>query len=84
VRNKIFAVAAQLTSAVLSLCGAEGSTVFQNNAGPDDLFFHLHVHVVPRFPNDDFVMSRAEVAEVPRPERLQQAALIRQAFDGYH
>lgn len=35
VRNEIFAVAAQLTSAVLNLYGAEGSIVFQNNTTPD-------------------------------------------------
>lgn len=83
VRNEIFAVAAQLTSAVLSLYGADGSIVFQNNTDPEDPVFHLHVHVVPRFPNDDFVMTRAAVAEVPRPERLDQAALIRRAFTGH-
>jgi histidine triad (HIT) family protein len=52
VRNEIFAVAARMTSAVVSLYGAEGSIVFQHNTAPDDLFFHLHVHVVPRFPDD--------------------------------
>jgi diadenosine tetraphosphate (Ap4A) HIT family hydrolase len=29
------------------------------------------VHVVPRFPDDHFVMTRAAVAEVPRPDRLR-------------
>jgi histidine triad (HIT) family protein len=48
--NEIFAVAARMTSAVGSLYGAEGSIVFQHNTAPDDLLFHLHVHVVPRFP----------------------------------
>ena len=80
VRNKIFAVAADLTSAVMPLYGADGSIVFQHNTAPDDLAFHLHVHVVPRFLDDHFVMTRAAVAEVPRPERLQQAARIRQTL----
>ena len=80
VRNEIFAVAARMTSAVLSLYGSEGSILFQHNTGPDDLLFHLHVHVVPRFPDDHFVMTRAAVAEVPRSERLQQASRIRQAL----
>jgi histidine triad (HIT) family protein len=83
VRNEIFAVAAQLTSAVLSLYRAEGSIVFQNNTDPQDPVFHLHVHVVPRFPDDDFVMTRAAVAEVPRPQRLEQAALIRRSLTGH-
>ncbi|MEP7022867.1 MAG: HIT family protein [Actinomycetota bacterium] len=42
-------------------------------------YFHLHVHVVPRFPGDQFTMYPA-VAEVPRPERLQQAAAMRLAL----
>jgi histidine triad (HIT) family protein len=80
VRNEIFGGAAQLTSAVLTLFGAEGSIVFQNNTTPDDPLFHLHVHVVPRFPDDHFVMTRAAVAEVPRSGRLRQATRIRQAL----
>ena len=80
VRNEIFAVAALLTGAVLSLYGAEGSVVFQNNTAPDDPLFHLHAHVVPRFPNDHFVMTRAALAEVPRSERHQQVASIRQVL----
>jgi histidine triad (HIT) family protein len=83
VRNETFAVAAQLTSAVESMCAAAGSMVFQNNIDPDDPLFHLHVHVVPRFSGDDFVMTWASVAEVPRPERLQQAALIRRTLTGH-
>jgi histidine triad (HIT) family protein len=82
VRDEIFAMTAQLTSAMPSVYGADGSIVFQNNTGPDDPLFHLHVHVVPRFARDDFVMTRAAVAEVPRSERLQQAALIRQGLSG--
>jgi histidine triad (HIT) family protein len=81
VRDEIFAVAAQLTSAMPGLYGAQGSIVFQNNTAPDDPLFHLHVHIVPRFPDDDFVMTRAAVAEVNRSERLQQAALIRHALN---
>lgn len=80
VRDEMFAIAAKLTAAMPALYGADGSIVFQNNTAPDDPLFHLHVHVVPRFPADTFVMTRAAVAEVPRPERLEQAAAIRQAL----
>jgi histidine triad (HIT) family protein len=81
VRDEIFAVAARLTSAMPSLYGAERSIMFQNNTTPDDPLFHLHVHIVPPFSDDDFVMTRAAVAEIPRSERLQQTALIRQAVN---
>jgi len=74
VRNEVFGVAARLTAAILELYNADGSIVFQNNVAPDDPLFHLHVHVVPRFTGDDFVMTRAAVAEVPRQVRLQQSA----------
>jgi histidine triad (HIT) family protein len=78
-RDEIFAVAARLTAVMPLVYGAEGSIVFQNNTTPDDRLFHLHVHVVPRFGGDEFVMTRAAVAEVPRAERLRQANLIRSA-----
>lgn len=80
VRNEIFAIAARLTSAVTQLYEAAGSIVFQNNTTPEDHQFHLHVHVVPRFAGDNFVMTRAAVAEVPRVERLQQTTGMRQAL----
>jgi len=77
VRDEMFAVAAELTAAAGPLYGAEGSIVFQNNVAPDDPPFHLHVHVVPRFPGDQFVLTRAAVAEVPRPQGVWQAAGMR-------
>jgi histidine triad (HIT) family protein len=80
VRNEVFAVAARLTAAVPGLYGADGSIVFQNNIGPGDPAFHLHVHVVPRFAGDQFVMTRAAVAEVPRDDRLGQAEDLRRVL----
>jgi histidine triad (HIT) family protein len=80
VRNEVFGIAARVTAAILELCNADGSIVFQNNVAPDDPLFHLHVHVVPRFTGDDFVMTRAAVAEVPRRVRLQQSVNLRRAL----
>jgi histidine triad (HIT) family protein len=72
--SDIFTVTAQLTAAASALYGTEGSIIFQNNVRPDDALFHLHVHVVPRFPGDHFLMPDAAVTAVPRAERLRQAA----------
>lgn len=80
--REIFAIAARLTASVGSNYGADGSIVFQHNISPDDDLFHLHVHMVPRFAEDNFVMTRAAVSEVPRDERLRQAARMRQALAG--
>jgi histidine triad (HIT) family protein len=80
VRDELFAVVAQLTGAVGALYGAEGSIVFQHNITPGPVPFHLHVHVVPRFPGDDLTMPDPAMAEVPRAVRLRQAAALRQAL----
>ena len=77
VRAELFAVAAALTGNLPPLYGAAGSYVFVNNVEPDGQPFHLHVHAVPRFGDDGFSEPDAAVAEVPRDERLAQAAVLR-------
>ncbi len=81
-RNEILAVVTQLTRGFPALYGAAGSYVFQHNVEPDDRPFHLHVHAVPRFPGDNFAEPDPAVAEVPRAERLAQAAVLRDLLGG--
>jgi histidine triad (HIT) family protein len=54
--------------------------VFQNNVGPDELPFHLHLHVVPRFDGDEFQAQDPGSTEVPRADRLAQASTLRELF----
>jgi len=70
---EVFDVVARVTRVVPDLYGAFGSTVFQNNSSPEDVLFHLHVHVVPRFDDDHFAMPDPAVSRLPRDERLRQA-----------
>ncbi len=76
-RDEVFAVTATLTGAFPALFGAVGSYVFLNIVEPDGQPFHLHVHAVPRFAGDGFREPDPAVAEVPRDERLAQAAVLR-------
>jgi histidine triad (HIT) family protein len=76
-RDEVFAVRATLTGAFSALYGALGSYVFLNNVEPDGHPLHLHVHAVPRFSGDGFREPDPAVAEVPRDERLAQAAVLR-------
>jgi histidine triad (HIT) family protein len=76
-RDEVFAVTATLTGAFPALYGALGSYVFLNNVEPDGHTFHLHVHAVARFGGDGFREPDPAVAEVPRDERLAQAAVLR-------
>ncbi len=75
---EIMSITASLTAAFPAKLGARGSFVFQNNVEPGDLPFHLHVHVVPRFDDDEFrTPDPYGVEEVPRRDRLAQARELR-------
>jgi len=54
---------------------ATGTTIRQNNGPPGQEINHLHFHIAPRFPGDDY--WHAEAAAVSEKERERQAALLR-------
>lgn len=69
---------ATVARAVRSAFAAEGVTVHQHNelAGGQDVF-HLHFHVIPRFPADGFYEQSSTRRELPIAVRAEQAALVR-------
>lgn len=55
---KAFALAKKLAIAVKEVTGCEGVNILQNNgAVAGQTVFHFHVHVVPRFKNDNITFA---------------------------
>jgi diadenosine tetraphosphate (Ap4A) HIT family hydrolase len=77
-RTELFDVVATLTATMPGAFGATGSTVVQHNHPTGES--HLHVHVVPRFSEDDFVMPDPAIETAPRPLRTELAVRLRQAL----
>ena len=48
--------------------------LFQNENIPDQVLHHLHIHVVPRRPGDNFKLPDPVKDELTHEERVEQAA----------
>jgi histidine triad (HIT) family protein len=81
-RTGLFDVVATLTGCVATAFGGVGSTVFLNIDAPGQELSHLHVHVVPRFTGDGFVMPDPAIGNAPRALRADLAARLRRALAG--
>ena len=52
--SRAFVLAKKLAVALKKLTGCDGVNILQNNGGAaGQTVFHFHVHVIPRFKNDD-------------------------------
>ena len=80
VREGLFEVVSQVTAAATRAFGAVGTTVLIKNCAPDQTLHHLHIHVIPRFDNDDLMIPNADGAPAPRDLRLQLASKLRAAL----
>lgn len=80
--TELLGAVATVARAVRSAFSAEGITVHQHNelAGGQDVF-HLHFHVIPRFPGDRFYEQSPTRNEIPSAVRAEQAALVRRHLD---
>ena len=76
---EVFNVVARVTRVVPSTFGAVGTTVLNNNA-PDQLISHLHVHVIPRFINDNLSIPNPNKTPAPRNLRADLATRLRRAL----
>ncbi|KAA9382086.1 HIT family protein [Microbispora cellulosiformans] len=77
---ELFDVVGQVTAAVREAFGAPGSMVLQNDNIPGQTLSHLHVPVIPRSPDDGFILSDPGKIEIPFEVRAQQAAQLRKAL----
>jgi histidine triad (HIT) family protein len=79
-RDELFEAVARVTAAAKRAFDAVGTTVLINDGAPDQTLDHLHVHVIPRFDDDNLVIPNAAGAPAPRELRLQLASVLRAAL----
>ena len=80
-RAELFDEVARVARVMSARLGAHGSTILQNNDSPDQVLFHVHVHVVPRYPGDEYLTPAGPPGlEIPRETRVEQAAGLRAAL----
>ncbi len=76
---QIFTVAQTMAAALKQVYGCDGITLRQNNEPASEQHaFHFHLHVFPRYENDDFNSKVLEKARLSEPaERLVYAEKLR-------
>ena len=74
--QELYALAGRVSMAVREAFGSTGATLFQNDDSPDQVLLHIHIHVVPRRPDDDFKLPDPTSQELTQEERRQQALAL--------
>jgi len=68
--GKIFAKVPKISQQLKEALSPIGLNVVNNNQAPLQSVFHYHIHLIPRYPNDGFVLS---FSGSPKPsEKLKQ------------
>ncbi|PKO12904.1 MAG: diadenosine tetraphosphate hydrolase [Chloroflexi bacterium HGW-Chloroflexi-10] len=80
--QEIQRAAKRLALAMKTVYTCDGVSTRQHNepAGNQDVW-HYHVHVTPRFQNDNFYNTIPQRAPMPPEERAQHATLLRSALN---
>ncbi len=77
---ELFSVAQQMADAAPVAFGAIGTTLMLNQGAPDQILHHLHVHVIPRFAEDNLQIPNPDRSAAPRGLRLQLASQLREVL----
>ena len=78
---KIFAVSQRIALAMKKAYSCEGVMVLQNNEPASGQHaFHYHLHLFPRYENDDIFASMGNKRETALEERLSYAHKIKDAL----
>lgn len=80
--QEVFAVTQIVSRAMLQAFGCDGITILQNNGeASDQTVFHYHVHVIPRWKDDNFLALYANHIEtqrlMPALRRAELAGVLR-------
>ena len=79
-RAELFSVTQQVVDASPTAFGAVGTTLMLSQGAPDQVIHHLHLHVIPRFAEDNLTIPNPDNSPAPRGLRLQLAAQLREAL----
>ncbi|MGQ0434524.1 MAG: HIT family protein [Microthrixaceae bacterium] len=71
---RIWACVRRVADAIQDAFFASGTTIRQNNDPPGQDVFHFHVHVIPRYTDDDGLSGQSEVMALD--DRLDQARRV--------
>ncbi len=78
---KIFDMAQKVALALKKIRKCDGVTLVQNNEPAGDQHaFHYHLHVIPRFKNDNFHESLWKTELSRREDRIEYATALRRHF----
>ena len=79
--QELFHLAGRVSIAAKAVFAATGSTIFLNDNTPDQALLHLHIHVVPRRPGDEFKVPDPNKVALSHDVRREQALALRRALD---
>jgi histidine triad (HIT) family protein len=83
--QEIQRAAKRLALAMKTVYACDGISTRQHNepAGNQDVW-HYHIHITPRYQNDDFYSTISQRTSMPPEERAQHAAKLRNALNGIY